>query len=52
MERHFHGAYIDTGAQQSFIGQRQAKAYCKRRKFKFKLHPSDLRFRFGDGSYS
>ena len=51
MRRHFHGACVDTGAQQLVIGQRQAKAYCRRDNFKFKLHPSATRFRFGDGRY-
>ncbi len=51
MKRHFHGAYVDTGAQQSVIGWKQANSYCKRHKLKFKLHPSATGFRFGDGSY-
>ncbi len=51
MRRHFQGACVDTGAQQIAIGQIQAKSYCRRHNFKFKLHPPATRFRFGDGSY-
>ncbi len=51
MRLHFHGACVDTVAKQSLIGERQAKAYCKRQKFNSKLETSTTRFRFGDGSY-
>lgn len=44
--RNFYGACLCTRAQQSDIGERQAKAYCKCHKFKFEL------VRFSDGSYS
>ena len=51
MRRQFHGACVDTGAQKSVIDNRQAKAYCRRHKLKFKLDPSITCFRFGDRSY-
>ena len=47
----FQGACIDTGAQQCVVGLKQAKAYCKERRCKFKLLPSRIEFRFGDGSF-
>ncbi len=49
---HFQGACLDTGTQQSVIGRRQARAYCKHHQLKFKLKPSHTRFKFGDGTYS
>ncbi len=51
MRHYFHSACVDTGSQQSDIGQIQARASCKRPSFKFKLHLSATRFRFGDGRY-
>ncbi len=51
MRRHFHGAWVDTRAQQSVIWQRQAQAYCKRHNFIFKLNPSATRLIFSGGSY-
>ena len=47
----FHGACIDTGAQQCVVGLKQAKAYCKERDIKLKLLPSRTEFRFGDRSF-
>lgn len=48
---HFHGACIDTGAQQCVVGKKQARAYCRARNLRFKLLPSRIEFRFGDGSF-
>ncbi len=49
--RHFQGACLDTVTQQSVIGRRQARAYCKHQQRKFELKPSHTRFKFGDSTY-
>ena len=49
--KQFHGACIDTGAQQCVVGLKQAKSYCKKIGCKLKLWPSRTEFRFGDGSF-
>jgi len=43
----WHGACLDTGAQSTVIGLRQAHAYCKFMGTKFKPTPSARRFKFG-----
>lgn len=48
----FHGACLDTGAQRCVIGLNQARAYCRAMQIPFKMKPSRVQFRFGDGTYS
>lgn len=43
----WQGAFLDTGAQKTVIGERQARAYCKFVGCKFKLQSSRTVFRFG-----
>jgi hypothetical protein len=44
----FMGAAIDTGAERSIIGIRQAENYCRETGRPLKLTESNLLFRFGD----
>lgn len=44
----WHGACLDTGAQTTVIGLRQAKAYCKYMKIEFNPKKSSNKYRFGD----
>ena len=48
----FQGACLDTGAQQSVIGKRQALACCKQQNIGYALKPSLTIFKFGDGVFS
>jgi hypothetical protein len=43
----FEGAAVDTGAQRSVIGLKQAYAYCRMMKVKMEFHTSHRSFRFG-----
>lgn len=47
----FQGGCIDTVAQKSVIGLRQAKEYCKASNIRFNPRRSRSVFRFGDGSF-
>ena len=47
----FHGVCIDTGAQASVVGEKQAKAYCREVGITFKTSPSRSEFKFGDGTF-
>lgn len=44
----FDGVCMDSGAQVSVCGKRQALAYCKQMQIPFTVRPSSMRFRFGD----
>jgi len=52
LRRHFQGAAVDTGAQSSVTGKRQAIAYCKFHGIPFRLQPSAVNFKFGDGGFA
>lgn len=53
MHNQFHGACLDTGAQRSVIGMKQAQHYCKRHSLTFNyVTESTTQFRFGDGSFA
>ena len=43
----FKGAVMETGAQKSVIGMKQASAYCRYQKFDFPSVSSRAKFRFG-----
>jgi hypothetical protein len=47
----FNGICIDTGAQRSVVGLKQAKAYCDLSGISFRTEPSMTAFRFGDGTF-
>ena len=47
-DTHFDGVCVDTGAQISVCGKRQAQAYCKSVSIPMTLRPSNLRFKFGN----
>ena len=47
-KKRWEGACIDTGAQTTVIGKRQAKEYCKYMGFKFKPKRSEQTYKFGD----
>ena len=47
----FDGICIDTGAQRSVVGLKQAHAYCQLSGVPFKKRPSMTAFRFGDGTF-
>ena len=44
----FNGVCVDTGAQVSVCGKRQAIAFCKTVSIPFALRPSNLKFKFGN----
>lgn len=44
----FKGSALDTGAQRTVIGLRQAKAYCREHKVEFRPRNAGARFVFGD----
>ena len=44
----FKGAVMDTGAQKSVIGMKQAAAYCRHHKFDLPSVSRRAKFRFGD----
>ncbi len=44
----WHGGCVDTGAQTTVIGLRQAKAYCRFMGIKFKPMKSNHRYKFGE----
>ena len=44
----FFGACLDTGAQLSVVGKKQAQAYCKATRSRFNLQRSTMTFKFGD----
>lgn len=44
----WEGSFIDTGAQTTVIGLKQALAYCKYIGIKFQPNKSSTKFRFGD----
>lgn len=44
----FDGVCVDTGAQVSVCGRRQAMAYCKNMQIPFSTRPSTMTFKFGD----
>lgn len=48
----FQGACIDTGAQNTVIGRRQALAICQSQGTKLKLSKSSTTFRFGNGRHN
>ena len=48
----WQGACLDTGAQRTVIGLRQAKAYCRYTGTKFRLVSSKNRYRFGNDRQS
>ena len=46
--KRFLGACIDSGAQRTVCGYKQAKAYCKRANIPFSLRKSNVAFKFGN----
>lgn len=47
----FNKACIDTGAQKTVIGKKQAQAYCRSQGMSMRLQKSNTSFRFGNGKH-
>lgn len=47
----FNGACIDTGAQKTVIGKKQARAYCQSQGMTMRLQKSQTAFKFGNGKH-